>query len=84
MEPVKQLGEVFVLHPVIEKTSLGFTKFVFVFPKSVSEEDILNRLKTGIFKKKWEKWFFFGKVVFWTPPKVVSGFRGQGSVGLWT
>jgi hypothetical protein len=35
----EKMREVFVLHPVMRKTSLGFSKFIFICPESASEED---------------------------------------------
>jgi hypothetical protein len=77
----EKLREVFVLHPLRRKTSLGFSKLFFVFPESASEDDMLNRQKWAVFKKL-GKAVFWGKVVFRTPPEVVSGFRGGGGGGV--
>jgi hypothetical protein len=43
--PVKKLREVFVIHPVTEKNLSRFLKFIFIFPETASDEDMLNRRK---------------------------------------
>jgi hypothetical protein len=74
------MREVFVLHPMLRKRSLRFLKYVFVFPETTSDEHMLNRQKIV---KNGKSGFNFGKVVFRTPPEVVSSFFfWGGSAGM--
>jgi hypothetical protein len=54
--PVKNMEEVFVLHPVLNKNLSRFFKIISIFPESASEDKVLNRKKTSGFE-------FFGRVV---------------------
>jgi hypothetical protein len=74
MEPVKKMREVFVLHPIMEKNLSRFFKIHFHLPRIASQDEVK-------LVKMLRKRFLFRKVVFRTPPEVVSGFRGGGGGG---
>jgi hypothetical protein len=79
MAPVKKLRDFFFFILLRRKTSLGFLKIRFNFPKNGLGRRHAEQAKIG---KKYEKGgFVFGKAVFRTPPEVVSGFRGGGGGG---
>jgi hypothetical protein len=85
MEPVKKMREFFVLHPIMEKNLSRFLKIHFCSPKIGFRRRHIEQAKMGDFLKNiGESGFFFGKAVFRTPPKVVRGFRGGGSTGMWS
>jgi hypothetical protein len=75
MEPVKKLREIFFLHPVMEKNLSRFFKIRFILPrKSLCKLTDQNVEKTV---------FLGGRVVFRTPPEVVSSFREGGGGVHW-
>jgi hypothetical protein len=71
----KPMGEVFVLHPVLNKNLSRFLKFHLRLPAIAFGKRLVKTLR---------KWFFWGKVVIPDPPEVVSGLGGGGSAGLWS
>jgi hypothetical protein len=69
---------VFVLHPVTNKNLSRFFKIRFRFPGILLWKKLFNNGKNGGFEFLGEG-VFWGKVVFRTPPEVVSGIgRGGG------
>jgi hypothetical protein len=69
MAPVKKMGEVFVLQPVLNKNLFQFFKIHLRFPRNAFGKRLVKNVAKAV---------FWGKVVILDPPEVVSGFRGGG------
>jgi hypothetical protein len=79
MEPMKKLREVLVPQPDMRKNLYWILKIHLHFPRIASRKRHTKQAKNVKFGKND---FFFGKAIFWTPPKVVSSFRGGETAGL--
>jgi hypothetical protein len=80
---MKNLRAFFVLHPIMEKKLSRFSKIHFRLLGILPGKQLVKMEKMTVLSF-WKREDFGGKVVFRTPPKVVSGIgRGGGCEITW-